>query len=334
MLMKKVIGSVGFILLKDNQVLLEKRSPNKRVDPNKVCIPSGGIKKGETSEEALWRECEEEFGIKITEYFFIDRLLYKHEKVDFLISYFVVTAWEGKIKKLEAEKLIWTKRSNTKILDIKVDKNALKKLNNFVHKKVLVIIKSDKDSYLLLRTNKRFMKVDNWYVASGGLDKEETHKEACKREIKEETGLRVTKTIQTNRFFEFEWPKGSRIVHKERLMFAFVKEKNPVLSVEHIDYKWLSKSDFIKKIDWYSDKKELVELVEKFEKREARTTKLRISEIKEILSNYNIGKYFSHKRIPKALENTVYFLGTTKGKYVLKVFEQTKENYRRPSPFS
>ena len=43
-----------------------------------------------------------------------------------------------------------------------------------------------------------------------------------------------------------------------------------------------------------------------------------------ILSNYSIGQYVLNKHIPKAFENTVYFLQTTKGKYVLKIFEQTK----------
>jgi homoserine kinase type II len=44
-----------------------------------------------------------------------------------------------------------------------------------------------------------------------------------------------------------------------------------------------------------------------------------------ILSHYLIGMYVSHKHIPKALENTVYFIKTTKGTYILKIFEQTRE---------
>jgi mutator protein MutT len=236
--MKKTVKSVGFILLRNNKILIEKRKHNKKVDPNKHCIPSGGIKKEETPEEALIRECKEEFGIQITEYFFIDNLLYKHKRVDFLINYFVVTSWEGKIKKLEAEKLLWIDKKNPKELDLKVDKKAVKKLNNLVHKKVLAIIKSEKNNYLLLRTNKRFMRVDNWYLVSGGLDKNETYKIACEREIKEETGLKIIKIIETKKFFEFEWPKSSGIKHKEKLLFVIVKEKKPKLCVEHIDYKW------------------------------------------------------------------------------------------------
>ena len=48
-------------------------------------------------------------------------------------------------------------------------------------------------------------------------------------------------------------------------------------------------------------------------------------DFKNIIDKCSIGGYVSHKHIPNALENMVYFLGTTKGKYVLKVFEQTKE---------
>jgi homoserine kinase type II len=47
-------------------------------------------------------------------------------------------------------------------------------------------------------------------------------------------------------------------------------------------------------------------------------------DFKNILGKYVIGEYVSHKHIQKAFENTVYFLQTTKGKYVLKIFEQTK----------
>jgi len=182
--MKKVISSVGFILLKDDKFIVEKRKHDKRVDPDKLCIPSGGIKKGETPEEALWRECEEEFGIKITEYFFINRLLYKHKKGNFLINYFVVTSWEGKIKCLEAEKLLWVNKNNPKELDLDLDKKAIKQMNQLIQKK----------------------------------------------------------------------------------------------------------------------------------------------EFGSILSNYSIGQYVLHKHVPQAFENTVYFLQTTKGKYVLKIFEQTKVN--------
>jgi len=54
-------------------------------------------------------------------------------------------------------------------------------------------------------------------------------------------------------------------------------------------------------------------------------TNLKEKDFESILSNYSIGKYISHKHITKAFENTVYFVKTKQGKFVLKVFEQTKE---------
>ena len=54
-------------------------------------------------------------------------------------------------------------------------------------------------------------------------------------------------------------------------------------------------------------------------------TNLKKEDFESILLNYSIGQYVSYKHIPKAFENTVYFVKTTKGKFVLKVFEQTKE---------
>jgi len=127
--MKKIINSVEFILLKGNKILVEKRKLTKRIDPGLLCIPGGGIEKNETKEQALIRECKEEFGINITEYSFITQLPYEHVEVDFLLNYFVVTNWEGKIKNLEAEKLIWIDKDNPKELDLEVDKKAIKALN-------------------------------------------------------------------------------------------------------------------------------------------------------------------------------------------------------------
>ncbi len=56
-------------------------------------------------------------------------------------------------------------------------------------------------------------------------------------------------------------------------------------------------------------------------------THLKKKDFEEILSNYNIGKYKKSKHIPFALGNTVYILETTKGKYVVKIFERAKLDY-------
>ncbi|MCK4669952.1 MAG: homoserine kinase [Nanoarchaeota archaeon] len=56
-------------------------------------------------------------------------------------------------------------------------------------------------------------------------------------------------------------------------------------------------------------------------------TKLDKEDFKKILEKYNIGKLKSYKHVTWALENTVYFVNTTKGKYVLKIFETRDPRY-------
>ncbi len=51
-------------------------------------------------------------------------------------------------------------------------------------------------------------------------------------------------------------------------------------------------------------------------------TKLQEEDFKDILENYDLGKYRYHKHITWALMNTVYELRTTRGKFILKIFEK------------
>jgi len=46
-------------------------------------------------------------------------------------------------------------------------------------------------------------------------------------------------------------------------------------------------------------------------------------DFEKILEKYSIGKLLSYKKLPKALENTVYYFKTSKGEFVLKLFERS-----------
>jgi Ser/Thr protein kinase RdoA (MazF antagonist) len=52
-------------------------------------------------------------------------------------------------------------------------------------------------------------------------------------------------------------------------------------------------------------------------------TKLRKSEFGKILCSYDIGDYVSSRHLDWALSNTVYKVRTTKGNYILKIFEKS-----------
>lgn len=50
-------------------------------------------------------------------------------------------------------------------------------------------------------------------------------------------------------------------------------------------------------------------------------TKLSRGDFERILGNYAVGKYILHKHIPEALETTCYKIRTSKGKFILKIFD-------------
>ena len=54
-----------FIINKNKEILLEKRSPNKRYSPNKWGLCAGHVDAGETLKEATIREIKEEIGLDV-----------------------------------------------------------------------------------------------------------------------------------------------------------------------------------------------------------------------------------------------------------------------------
>lgn len=56
-----------FIINDNKEILLEKRSPNKKYSPNKYGLCAGHVMVGESLKTALVREIEEEIGIKVNE---------------------------------------------------------------------------------------------------------------------------------------------------------------------------------------------------------------------------------------------------------------------------
>jgi homoserine kinase type II len=54
-------------------------------------------------------------------------------------------------------------------------------------------------------------------------------------------------------------------------------------------------------------------------------------QVKEILENYNLGEYKSHKRMWWSIKNTLYLLTTSKGKFILKVFDKSSFKETQPT---
>ena len=120
-----LLDCVAFMLVKDLQVLAEKRKLTKRVVPGAVALPGGHIDEGERPEDALYRELREELGVVPDRIAYVCTLLHHAQELRKL-HYFAVEGWQGEIANREADALIWIPLDEAHTLDLDVDRTAIK----------------------------------------------------------------------------------------------------------------------------------------------------------------------------------------------------------------
>lgn len=114
---------VSFLLIDQKQVLLETRSMEKACDPGLICIPGGHMESGEKQLDTLFRELEEELAVKPESYRYLCSLYHPTSELQ-LIHYYVVDAWSGDMKALEADEVNWYAIDNAPV-SIDADRIAL-----------------------------------------------------------------------------------------------------------------------------------------------------------------------------------------------------------------
>ncbi|MFK7801132.1 MAG: NUDIX domain-containing protein [Anaerolineae bacterium] len=114
----------AFMLIKDGKLLVEKRRADKKLLPNAISIPGGHNDPGESAEETLVRELEEELGLKADSYKFVCTLMHFDREVRKL-HYFAVESWSGEMVMEEAAELHWIDLDDLDALDIEVDRIAV-----------------------------------------------------------------------------------------------------------------------------------------------------------------------------------------------------------------
>lgn len=94
----------------DNRVLVTKRPDNKSM-PGMWEFPGGKIEKGETPEQALIRELEEELGIKTFATCLAPLNFASHAYDDFhlLMPLYICRKWEGVMQMRENQKMKWVR---------------------------------------------------------------------------------------------------------------------------------------------------------------------------------------------------------------------------------
>ena len=118
------LDCVAFMLVKDQQVLAEKRKPTKRVVPGAIALPGGHVDAGEGPEDALHREIREELGVTPDRIAYVCTLLHQAQELRKL-HYFAVEGWQGEIANREADALLWIPLGETSVLDLDVDRTAV-----------------------------------------------------------------------------------------------------------------------------------------------------------------------------------------------------------------
>ena len=119
-----LLECVAFMLVKNGHVLAERRKLTKRLAPGAVALPGGHVDAGESLEDALRRELDEELGVAAESVSFVCTLLHRAEKFRRL-HYFVVESWRGEIVNQEADELVWVLLDEPRLLDFDVDRTAI-----------------------------------------------------------------------------------------------------------------------------------------------------------------------------------------------------------------
>ena len=124
-----MLNVVGSVLVRNNKILLPKRSPSLTKYPNLYEFPGGKVERGESLKEALKRELSEELSIDVDvcDIIEFDNNVLTTEKL--ILTIFIVKKWNYELK-INPE-------INSEILEI--DINQLENVKNLLETDMLLI---------------------------------------------------------------------------------------------------------------------------------------------------------------------------------------------------
>ena len=125
-------------------------------------------------------------------------------------------------------------------------------------KKILTFVINEYDEFLALKGNDEDPYSHNsfWYPITGKKESmDKTLEDSVKRVVKESTSLKVYKTFYLNWTFKY---KTMNYECQEYLYFSFVKKNKVVINEESTNSAWLNVDDFVKRINWFYEKNELL----------------------------------------------------------------------------
>ena len=103
---EKIDVAAGILIDADGRLLITGRSRAKTMREMWE-FPGGKLGRGESSEDALRRECTEELGIEIRSCDHFASLEHDYPEIRVAIDFFLVRNWQGTPRGLEGQALQW-----------------------------------------------------------------------------------------------------------------------------------------------------------------------------------------------------------------------------------
>ena len=102
--MKKLQIAVGIIRNENNEIFITRRAADAHM-ANKLEFPGGKIEMGETPEQAVVRELQEEVGITPQHFSLFEKLEYEFPDRHITLWFWLVESWEGEPAMTTGEKI-------------------------------------------------------------------------------------------------------------------------------------------------------------------------------------------------------------------------------------
>ena len=102
---RKIVDVVGAVIVENDKILCAQRGYGKQ--KGKWEFPGGKVDAGETPEEALKRELEEEIGIHILNAELYERFQFEYPTKILDFSFYLVTEWIGEPFGREGQEGFW-----------------------------------------------------------------------------------------------------------------------------------------------------------------------------------------------------------------------------------
>ncbi|NKB63749.1 MAG: 8-oxo-dGTP diphosphatase MutT [Gammaproteobacteria bacterium] len=108
---------VGVIQRQNGELLIQQRPRGKDCEEQWE-FPGGKLEKGETPEEALARELNEELGIIIVQYRPLTQIAFDYSHARVWLDVFLITGFDGHVSGAEGQVMRWLGISEIRKLDV------------------------------------------------------------------------------------------------------------------------------------------------------------------------------------------------------------------------